>query len=226
MYSVIAAEPDFILLDKRPGVHFHSQHGEAGLVASAEQELGCKLYPVHRLDTLTSGLLLLARSSEAAAEFTRMFSEHKVQKYYLALAKGKPGKKQGWIIGDMAKSRRSQYKLLRSTDNPAVTQFFSWSVAEGLRLYLLKPHSGKTHQLRVALSSLGVPILGDTLYGGSAVDADRGYLHAYALEFEWRGQTLRYLSLPSQGDSFLQPGVLSQMQALAEPWTLDWPKRK
>lgn len=126
----------------------------------------------------------------------------------------------------MAKSRRSQYKLLRSTDNPAVTQFFSWSVAEGLRLYLLKPHSGKTHQLRVALSSLGVPILGDTLYGGSAVDADRGYLHAYALEFEWRGQTLRYLSLPSQGDAFLQRGVLSQMQALAEPWTLDWPKRK
>jgi tRNA pseudouridine32 synthase/23S rRNA pseudouridine746 synthase len=146
MYQIIADETDFIVIDKSHNVHFHSQDGTAGVMATVEKDLAIKLYSVHRLDTLTSGLLLFAKSSQAAAEFTRLFTDHKVQKYYLALAKGKPKKKQGSIVGDMAKSRRSMHKLLRTMENPARTQFFSQSVAEGLRLYLLKPLSGKTHQ--------------------------------------------------------------------------------
>ena len=51
----------------------------------------------------------------------------------------------------MAKSRRGMFKLMRSMENPAITQFFSYALGDGKRLYLLKPHSGKTHQLRVAL---------------------------------------------------------------------------
>lgn len=124
MYQVIADEIDFIVICKSANVHFHSQDGSAGVVAQAELDLGYKLFSVHRLDTLTSGLLILAKSSVVAAEFTRQFSMHRVQKYYLALASGKPKKKQGWVVGDMAKSRRSMHKLLRSTANPAKTQFF------------------------------------------------------------------------------------------------------
>ncbi|QYJ97777.1 TIGR01621 family pseudouridine synthase [Shewanella alkalitolerans] len=223
MYKIIADETDFLVIDKAPGVHFHSQDGSAGVMAQLERDLDIKLYSVHRLDTMTSGLLLFAKSSEAAAAFTQRFSEHKVQKYYLALAKGKPKKKQGSIVGDMAKSRRSMYKLLRSKENPAITQFFSQSVAEGLRLYLLKPLSGKTHQLRVALASLGVPILGDQLYGGE--DADRGYLHAYALGFEWQGQEYAYHQVPEQGEAFSLDGVKNQLQTWSKPEKLDWPKR-
>jgi len=184
MYQIIADEADFLVISKFPKVHFHSQDGTAGVVAQVEQDLGIKLFAVHRLDTPTSGLLILAKSTAAAKQFTELFTAHKVQKYYLALAKGKPKKKQGWVIGDMAKSRRSMFKLLRTKENPAITQFFSVSVGDGLRLYLLKPHSGKTHQLRVALASLGVPILGDELYGGAV--ADRCYLHAYCLHFRYQ----------------------------------------
>jgi tRNA pseudouridine32 synthase/23S rRNA pseudouridine746 synthase len=224
-YRLLATEADFIVVDKAPAVHFHSQDGTAGLVAQLEADLNIKLYPVHRLDTMTSGLLLLARSSAAAAGFTAMFSQHQVQKYYLALASGKPKKKQGWVIGDMAKSRRGMYKLLRTTANPAITQFFSQSVAEGLRLYLLKPLSGKTHQLRVALSSLGVPILGDSLYGDAQTITDRGYLHAYGLEFHWQGQVFRYLCPPQTGSQFQTPAVANQLQVWGEPWSLNWPQR-
>ena len=223
MYQIIADEADFLVIDKAPGVHFHSQDGSAGVMAQLERDLDIKLYSVHRLDTMTSGLLLFAKSSEAAAGFTRLFSEHKVQKYYVALAKGKPKKKQGSIVGDTAKSRRSMYKLLRSKENPAITQFFSQSVAEGLRLYLLKPLSGKTHQLRVALASLGVPILGDSLYGGE--EADRGYLHAFALGFEWQGQAYAYRRAPEQGEAFGLDGVKNQLQTWGKPEKLDWPKR-
>ncbi|WP_299795648.1 TIGR01621 family pseudouridine synthase [uncultured Shewanella sp.] len=224
MYQIVADEADFLVIAKSHDVHFHSQDGTAGVMAKVEQDRGIKLYSVHRLDTLTSGLLLFAKSSGAAAEFTQLFTEHKVQKYYVAIAKGKPKKKQGSIVGDMAKSRRSMYKLLRSKDNPAVTQFFSQSVAEGVRLYLLKPLSGKTHQLRVALASIGVPILGDRLYGGG--EADRGYLHAFCLSFTFQGKAYQYTQYPSHGIEFTTPGAVKQLQVWAEPERLDWPKRQ
>lgn len=224
-YRIIADEADFLLVDKAPGVHFHSQDGSAGLVAQLERDLNTKLYAVHRLDTMTSGLILLARSAAAAAKFTELFTAHQVQKFYLALAQGKPKKKQGWVIGDMAKSRRGMYKLLRSTDNPAITQFFSQSVSDGLRLYLLKPLSGKTHQLRVALNSVGVPILGDPLYG-VADAAARGYLHAYALQFTWNGQQFSYLCPPTHGMQFVADGVTQQLAEWGQPWQLAWPSKK
>lgn len=228
MYRIIADEADFLVISKSAKVHFHSQDGTAGVVAQAEQDLGIKLFAVHRLDTPTSGLLILAKSAVAAKQFTEQFTAHKVQKYYLALAKGKPKKKQGWVIGDMAKSRRSMFKLLRTKENPAITQFFSLSVSEGLRLYLLKPHSGKTHQLRVALASLGVPILGDDLYGGMA--ADRCYLHAYCLHFRygdevtgWRDYA--YRDVPTQGEHFAAAGVTEALIEWSEPDILAWPAK-
>lgn len=226
MYQIISDESDFIVIDKYAGVHFHSQDGSAGVVAQLEADLGIKLFAVHRLDTPTSGLLIMAKNPQAARRFTEMFTEHKVQKYYLAIAQGKPKKKQGWVIGDMAKARRSMFKLLRSTENPAVTQFFSHSIAEGLRLYLLKPHSGKTHQLRVALASIGVPILGDKLYGVNSAEHDRCYLHAYCLDFSYQGKAFHYLCMPTQGNIFEIQAVQQQLtQEWSHPELLSWAAR-
>jgi tRNA pseudouridine32 synthase/23S rRNA pseudouridine746 synthase len=224
MYQVLSDQTDFIVISKSVNVHFHSQDGSAGVIAQAEADLGYKLYPVHRLDTPTSGLLVVAKSPQAASVFTQMFTQHKVQKYYLAIACGKPKKKQGLIIGDMAKSRRSMYKLLRTSSNPAVTQFFSQSIAHGMRLYLLKPLSGKTHQLRVALASIGVPILGDQLYGNEL--SDRCYLHAYSLHFTYRDQAYVFQQPPSLGQQFL---LSACQQLMANQWQspndLPWPSK-
>ncbi|WP_350432021.1 TIGR01621 family pseudouridine synthase [Shewanella sp. H8] len=225
MYQVISDQPDFIIISKSAYVHFHSQDGSAGVIAQAEADLGYKLYPVHRLDTPTSGLLIVAKSSQAANVFTKMFTEHKVQKYYLAIACGKPKKKQGWIIGDMAKSRRSMYKLLRTTENPAVTLFFSHNISQGMRMYLLKPLSGKTHQLRVALASIGVPILGDQLYGGEL--SDRCYLHAYSLHFTYLEQDYIFQTPSLFGRQFMLPEC---QQLLVNQWQLPddlpWPSKR
>ncbi|MGX9461329.1 TIGR01621 family pseudouridine synthase [Shewanella sp. A14] len=225
MYQVISDQVDFIVISKFANVHFHSQDGSAGVIAQAEADLGYKLYPVHRLDTPTSGLLIVAKSPQAANVFTQMFTEHKVQKYYLAIATGKPKKKQGWIVGDMAKSRRSMFKLLRTTENPAVTQFFSQHIVQGKRLYLLKPLSGKTHQLRVALASIGVPIAGDQLYGGEL--SDRCYLHAYSLHFNYLGQEYAFQQQPLLGEFF----TLTECQQLMGnqwqlPENLPWPSKR
>jgi tRNA pseudouridine32 synthase/23S rRNA pseudouridine746 synthase len=145
-----------------------------------------------------------------------------VEKYYLALSDAKPAKKQGLIRGDMEKGRGGAWKLCQSQLNPAVTQFFSHSLAPGRRLFLLRPRTGKTHQLRVAMKSLGAPILGDALYGGSA--ADRTYLHAYALALTLDGEALRFVCPPAQGSEFAVPALAAYLQQ-QPPWTLPWPQR-
>lgn len=159
-----------------------------------------KCYPVHRLDKNTSGLLVFARNPAAAALLSEEFSQRRVKKYYMALSDKKPKKKQGQIIGDMAKSRRSCWKLLNSKGSPAKTQFFSHSISEGLRLFILRPYTGKTHQLRVAMKSVGSPICGDTAYGGSGGNAlkpfERLFLHSFQLEFTFKGRAYKYQQLP------------------------------
>lgn len=110
-------------------------------------------------------------------------------KYYVALSARKPARKQGSVTGDMTRGRSSSWKLLRSSSDPAVTRFQSYSLAAvqpGLRLFLLKPETGRTHQLRVAMKSLGASILGDPLYGAAAAAAEqqRMYLHAAALRVQ------------------------------------------
>ncbi|XOV77371.1 MAG: TIGR01621 family pseudouridine synthase [Aestuariibacter sp.] len=195
---IVAQHDDFFVVDKPTGMHMHSQHQQTGIIPHLQQQLNCdSLWPVHRLDADTSGLLLIARNQKSAAELSQAFATRQTVKYYLALSSSKPQKKQGSIVGDMQSSRNGNYKLLKSKSNPAVTHFFSHSIQPGLRLFLLKPYSGKTHQLRVALKSIGAAILGDNRYGGEK--ADRLYLHAWHLAFTFQQQLFCYSQLPTTG---------------------------
>ena len=226
MYRIVEANDQFILVDKAPGVSVHKDQNERGLVMQLQRDLEQPyLSPVHRLDKVTSGLMLLACNSQAAAELAEAFRERQVEKFYLALSDRKPRKKQGLVRGDMVKARRGSWKLAASTENPACTQFFSHSVRPGERLFLLRPRTGKTHQLRVALKSIGAPIVGDPLYHESVQPVpDRTYLHAYGLGFSLQGQRYRFLCPPSQGERFTDPCFTEALQALAEdPFQLNWP---
>jgi tRNA pseudouridine32 synthase/23S rRNA pseudouridine746 synthase len=109
--KIVFTHNDFYILEKPAGLSFHSEDGP-GFVVVAEQQLSEKLFAVHRLDKVTSGLIILARNKVAAASFTTLFTEHAIKKFYLAISDAKPKKKQGWVKGDMAKSRRGMFKLL------------------------------------------------------------------------------------------------------------------
>ncbi len=233
MFKTITENHDFIVVDKAAGVNFHDE-GDigSGLFSMVKSQVNSQLpsenskvelYPVHRLDKMTSGLVIFAKTLACAQVFGQLFSAHDVEKYYLAISDKKPRKKQGLIKGDMAKSRRGMFKLLRSMDNPAITQFVSDSIGNKQRLYLLKPHSGKTHQLRVALSSIGSPIVGDPLYNTQS-SADRGYLHAYALKFTYLGEPFEFISAPSSGEFFLTEQVNELLTAQKKPWQVNWPR--
>ncbi len=209
----------FVVIDKPAGISFHSET-EPGLVVRVEQQLNHQLYPVHRLDKMTSGLVVLAKSVEVARHFQQLFENRDIEKYYLAISTHKPKKKQGWIKGDMAPSRRGSYRLFASKTNPAITQFVSCSLAPSERLFLVKPHTGKTHQIRVALKSLGSPIAGDHRYQASdeAALEDRGYLHAFGLRFQLDNQVYAFVCPPSFGARFLSAAFRLQCQAWHDPW--------
>ena len=220
--DIIYQTDDFIIIYKPCGLSVHKDQSEIGLTTLLAEQLGIpQVWLVHRLDKVTSGLLILALNAESTAEFFRLFSEHHIQKTYLALSNQKPKKKQGLIVGDMQKSRNGAWKLCQSKENPAITRFESVSCEPNLRLFILKPQTGKTHQLRVAMKSLGSPILGDTLYGKNTENIDRTYLHAARLQFEFKGQAFDVFIPPKEGEWWHREGVMSQIQkigsASAEP---------
>ena len=116
----------------------------------------------------------------------------------------------------MQKARNGAWKLCQSKENPAITRFESVSCEPNLRLFILKPQTGKTHQLRVAMKSLGSPILGDTLYGKNTENIDRTYLHAARLQFEFKGQAFDVFTVPKEGEWWHRDAVQSQIQNLAQ----------
>jgi tRNA pseudouridine32 synthase/23S rRNA pseudouridine746 synthase len=222
--DILADEADFMLFYKPAGMNFHSEDGKKGFVVLAQELMQTsELYSVHRLDKMTSGVILLAKSSKYANIFAKMFEQRTIQKYYLAISTRKPKKKQGWVKADMAPARRGSYKLLQTKNNPAITQFLSTSTRPNERLFLLKLHTGKTHQIRVALKSIAAPIAGDIRYADAteAKKEDRGYLHAYALAFRLNDKEYTFVNPPSEGKRF----TTDELQAIVQqkynkPWEL------
>lgn len=221
MIRILFENSDFLIALKNAGINFHSEES-AGFVVQVSEQTGISLFPVHRLDKMTSGLVIFAKNSEVAALFGKMFENREVEKYYLAISMRKPKKKQGWVKGDMASARRGDYKLLITMENPAITQFISCSLRTHERFFLIKPHTGKTHQIRVALKSLGSPIAGDDRYAQAdeARKEERGYLHAYALRFHFNGEEFFFISSPDEGERFMSDTCKMQLECWNQPWEL------
>ncbi len=184
--EIIQQTEHWLAINKPAGVGMHSEAETAGLVAHLKKQFELDyLAPVHRLDKVTSGCLLLAKTEVGASFLSLQFQQKSTEKVYLALTKGQPKKKQGTIKGDMVKARDGSWKLTRKMNSPSVTHFASLGYKEGFRLAIVNIETGKTHQVRVAMKSNGTPIWGDCRYGEKAVheQADRCYLHAYQLKF-------------------------------------------
>jgi len=151
---------------------------------------------VHRLDRETSGIMLAVRNQKYFDYFKSLFKEKQIKKTYLALVSGEPREKHGIIDkpigirnGSIKRSVHSK-KMLKS----AVTEYkvLKTFIFGGIPFSLLEvsPQTGRTHQIRVHLASIGHPIMGDPLYGGkkNAGLAKRLMLHAYSLEFSLPAQ--------------------------------------
>lgn len=220
--DIVFDHSDFVVVNKPVNMAVHA-HDEPTLLDAVRAHFGSEaIHPVHRLDLATSGLVVFAKTSAANRALCQAFAEQRVQKVYLALTTAKAKKKQGWIKGDMQKARGGSYKLLHSQHNPAVTYALSFGSESEPRLWLLRPKSGKTHQLRVALKSWSAPILGDKRYGGAP--ADRLYLHALAIKFTLGKADYAFEVKPVCGTHFMGVQAQQRLAALGDVWAQAWPK--
>lgn len=144
---------------------------------------------VHRLDYDTSGLVILPLTKAALSHISKQFQARTVQKQYLALVQGEVLPEGGCIDLPIAPdpTRRPLYKICQDSGKPSLTHYLrlDYEKERDLSRMLLSPVTGRSHQLRVHLLSLGHPIIGDTLYGDPANIAlsARLCLHATAIEF-------------------------------------------
>lgn len=146
------------------------------LKASSQQDALQRPEPIHRLDYPTSGALLIGKTAGAVIELNQLFENRKIEKTYLAITIGKM-KKSGEINSEIDdKNAFSRYTVLDNVASPKYEQF---------NLVELQPETGRRHQLRKHLASIGNPILGDLLYSkeGFLLKGKGLYLHAASLSF-------------------------------------------
>ncbi len=144
---------------------------------------------VHRLDRPVSGVVVLARTSKSASRLTEAFRERTVEKVYWAVTQRAPEEPRGileqWLLKDRTKNRVTVAAPESEGAKRAVTKYRVLKEAAGRCLLELEPTTGRSHQLRVACASMGVPLLGDLKYAAAEPLEDKSVaLHARRLAFE------------------------------------------
>ena len=142
---------------------------------------------VHRLDRDTSGLMLVARSAAVYARLVEEIRERRVERRYLALVRGAPRSRTGRIDAPIGRDRGDRTRRSLDTDTPreAVTWFELRERLGERSLLEARLETGRTHQVRVHLEAIALPVSGDPVYGAKGdLGLERQFLHAYALAFE------------------------------------------
>lgn len=138
---------------------------------------------VHRLDRDTSGIIICAKNPEAKHWLQKQFSTRKVKKTYLALVKGRPKQPEALLRLPIERNpKKPQTFRVGGNGKPAETRYVTLKDFKNCTYLQLKPHTGRTHQLRVHMHYLGCPVVGDPLYGTPEPKLGRMFLHAAELE--------------------------------------------
>ena len=183
--DVLKLSPDLIAIDKPAGLASqpeknHEQPSLQDLASSFLKQRGDnpQLFVVHRIDQITSGVIVYARTRESAASLSRAFRDNEVEKHYVAIVYGRidgelkidapitQGPDNSFTVGEGGKSAFTQVRPLRTSANASLVD--------------VAITTGRTHQIRVHLSHIGHPIVGDRKYGGGD-EAPRAMLHCRQL---------------------------------------------
>jgi 23S rRNA pseudouridine1911/1915/1917 synthase len=191
--TVPYADEHLLVVDKAAGVVVHPAPGHSGAtLAHALATVGAaggeedRLGIVHRLDRDTSGLLVVARSVKAYQRLQRLVRRRKLTREYLALVVGRPRSRRGTIDAPVGRDRRDRLRHSLDTENPraAVTHFELEELLRRHALLRVRLETGRTHQIRVHLGAIDLPVSGDPVYGiAGDLGLERQFLHAARLAF-------------------------------------------
>jgi 23S rRNA pseudouridine1911/1915/1917 synthase len=217
--DIVHEDEHLLVVDKPAGLVVHPSGGEqTGTLAHGLLTLGAaggdpeRPGIVHRLDRDTSGLLVVARSDEAHARLSQAIRERHVDRDYLALVRGTPRSRTGRIMAPIGRDRRDRTRHSLDTDTPreAVTWFEIRELLGDRTLLNVRLETGRTHQIRVHLEAVELPVSGDPVYGVRGdLGLERQFLHAHRLAFEHP-----FTGAPIEVDSAL-PADLERALALA-----------
>jgi tRNA pseudouridine32 synthase/23S rRNA pseudouridine746 synthase len=164
--------------------------------------------PVHRIDTDTSGCLLMARNPKALKRFARAFEERVVDKRYLGIMTGVPLQAEGTVelaLSKISSAEKGWRMIPARKGKPSITHWRVIGESGGRALVEFRPETGRTHQIRVhAASGIGLPLLGDPVYGDGK-GASRTMLHAAGLEVAREGKP-RVVARAPMPDDFVALG--------------------
>lgn len=194
--NILFSDDDVVVVDKPAGmvVHAGAGHHSGTLVNALVHHFGSlssvngELRPgiVHRLDKDTSGILVVARNDAAHQALARQFQSRSIRKIYLAIVQGIPKRSEGTINTPITRDpvRRTRMTTQVGRGRTAVTHYrLLQTVQQKYSLLEVRIETGRTHQIRVHLSSIGHPVAGDRLYGAATLPG-RFLLHAHRLSFQ------------------------------------------
>lgn len=205
--NVIYEDNDLIVIDKPAGLVVHPAHGnETGTLVNALLHhcsdslsgIGGVIRPgiVHRIDKDTSGLMVAAKNDATHAALSEMFAEHTIERVYLAVVHGIPPE-SGRIEGDLgrAPNDRKKMAIVERGGRHAVTHFKTLEVFTSrgqhyASLVECRLETGRTHQVRVHMASIGHPLVGDSIYDGGRAPSTNIYKPAYDAVKSFKRQAL------------------------------------
>ncbi|MGA2671161.1 MAG: RluA family pseudouridine synthase [Dehalococcoidia bacterium] len=215
--TIIYEDGDILVIDKPAGLTVHPAPGHPshtlvnailahcpGLTMNNEP---MRPSIVHRLDKDTSGLIVIAKNDLAREYLTAQFKSRTVTKRYLVLVKGRLSPEQGIIEAPIGRDpHRRQRMAIVEAGKEATTQYRVRKYLDTYTLVEVTPLTGRTHQIRIHLSAIGCPVVGDPIYGIKSAHLNRQFIHAYQLGFR----------LPStkQYQEFTSPLPMDLEQAL------------
>lgn len=192
--AVIHEDDDIMIIDKPAGLTVHPAPGHAthtlvnailahcpNLIAGEE---AMRPGIVHRLDKNTSGLMVVVKNDFARDYLIAQFKSRTVTKGYLVLVKGRLRPKEGIIEAPIGRDPyRRQRMAVVAEGKQATTRYRVQEYLDGYTLVEVSPLTGRTHQIRVHLSAIGYPVVGDPIYGVKSAHLDRQFVHAFCLGF-------------------------------------------